>query len=75
MICILISLHLVTTLDIHILPRAYDYLPLVIQADLNGKAELFELPLNCAPSVNIFHPKYPELSRQLKMEWYPMSFF
>jgi len=55
--------------------RAYDYLPLVIQADPNGKAELFELPLNCAPSVNIFHPKYPELSRQLKMEWYPMSFF
>ena len=49
--------------------RAYDYLPLIIQADHQGNPELFELPLNCAPPVHIFHPKYPELS-QLSMQWY-----
>jgi len=31
---------------------------------------MFELPLNCAPPVHIFHPKYPELS-ELNMKWYP----
>lgn len=38
---------------------AYDYLPLVVQADPNGPPELFELPLNCAPPVQIHHPRYP----------------
>eukprot|EP00581_Thalassiosira_minuscula_P018097 CAMPEP_0183714154 /NCGR_PEP_ID=MMETSP0737-20130205/8790_1 /TAXON_ID=385413 /ORGANISM="Thalassiosira miniscula, Strain CCMP1093" /LENGTH=1265 /DNA_ID=CAMNT_0025943059 /DNA_START=110 /DNA_END=3907 /DNA_ORIENTATION=+ len=48
----------------------HDYLPLVIQADPQGPPEMFELPLNCAPPVHIFHPKYPELS-ELNMKWYP----
>lgn len=51
--------------------RSYDYLPLVIQADPDGEAELFELPLNCVAPVHIFHPKYPALS-ELKMQWYPI---
>ncbi|KAL9178842.1 hypothetical protein ACHAXT_003973 [Thalassiosira profunda] len=50
---------------------AYDYLPLVIQADPDGPPELFEVPLECAPPVHIHHPRYPELS-SLGMRWYPI---
>ena len=49
----------------------YDYLPLVIQADPQGPPELFEVPPECAPPVQIHHPRYPELG-ELNLQWYPI---
>ena len=44
----------------------------MVQADPEGDPELFELPLGCAPPVQIYHPKYPELT-DFGMQWYPVS--
>ena len=49
----------------------YDYLPLVVQADPQGPPELFEVPPECAPPVQIPHPRYPELG-ELNLQWYPI---
>lgn len=50
---------------------AWDYLPLVCQADPNAAPELFELQNSLAPPVMIWHPDYPFLA-QLKLRWYPV---
>ena len=50
---------------------AFDYLPLIFQADPTTAPELFELPPTCAPPVHIHHPEYPFLT-ELNIQWYPI---
>lgn len=42
-----------------------------MQVDPDGPPKLFEVPVELAPPVRIYHPQYPELS-SLGLQWYPI---